>query len=173
MNFFNCWKKHDQYQRVASIDELSSRFVLSYKRFGWLVKDIQGCTEEEIMQVENKYGKFPILYKEMIMKVGKGFGIPRSYLGCDFFMDDIIDVNDISEEPEPKNPSDVVWRPENFFAIYDNDKAMYFIFLNENNYDSPVFVLDYDEEDLSQDSVLAKAYDSLWDWINDILEGKI
>jgi hypothetical protein len=173
MSFFNCWKKYEQYKKVSNTDELPSSFVLTFRRYGWLVNDIQGCTEGEIIQVENKYGKFPILYKEMMMKVGKGFGLSRSDLGCDFFMDNIMSVNYIAKELEPEEPSDVVWWPKDFFAVYDNDRAIYFILLNEENYDSPVFVQDYDEEPLNEDSILAKAYDSLWDWINDILEDKI
>jgi hypothetical protein len=173
MSFFNCRKKNESYKKVANIDELPSSFVSTFRRFGWLVNDIQGCTEEEIIQVENKYGMLPILYKEMMMKVGKGFGISRGDAGCDFFMDDIIDVNYIAKELEPEDPSDIVWWPKDFFAVYDNDRAIYFILLNEDNYDSPVFVQDYDEEPLNQDSILVKAYDSLWDWINAILEDKI
>jgi hypothetical protein len=150
--------------------------VLKFSRhFGIPIDNIQGCTEEEILQVEREFGRLPALYKKIMMRVGKGIkNIKRSRIDFDFFLNDVIESTVIATELSPDDdPEYEVPYPKNLFVIYHiHSGAMYFILLDENsNYDVPVFIEDFNRED-KQEFILVKAYESLWDWINDFLDGR-
>jgi SMI1-KNR4 cell-wall len=170
MKWFNWNQKSKLQPKATNIDELILKFS---HHFGVSIDEIQGCTEEEILQAENKLGRFPTLYREIMKKVGKGFKhINKNRIDFDFFLDDAIESSNIARELSPDGGLYENQCPKNLFIIYQiHSGDMYFILLDENNYDAPVFIEDFSRGD-NQEFILVKAYESLWDWINDFLDGR-
>ena len=170
-SWFNCKKKTELQTIATNIEALALKFS---KHFGISIDNIQGCTEEEILQLEKDFGRFPVLYKKIMMRVGKGIkNIKRSRIDFDFFLNDVIEFTTIITKISPDDDLQYeIPYPKNLFVIcHVHSGSMYFILLDENNYDAPVFIEDFNSEN-NQEFILVKAYESLWDWINDFLNGK-
>jgi hypothetical protein len=106
-----------------------------------------------------------------MMVVGKGAeGVDRNFREDDFFIDEIIEINNAIFKEET-NDLDLGGLPTNSFFIYDGQRdrigsPLYFIILNQNNDDCPVFSMECNGD-------FSIVYESLWDWINDYFNDKI
>lgn len=114
-----------------------------------------GCSSKELIQLEEKYGKLPTSYKQVMKLLGKR---PCPLIGreFDFYIDDIKDINKeyrpiFQEELDEKNI------PKKIFIIAARyGDFHHFIWANGED-DSPVFTWP-DEE-------FREVAPSIWDWM--------
>ena len=163
--------------KVRNIEDV----IIKLTTYGNLIfEDIQGCTEEEILEVEAQFGKLPVVYKNIMMTIGKGIrNSDRSKTSRrdDFYLNEVLDLSYTMTEVDPLEESAEVDTPfpENIFFIYDiYAVCVYFLITNKDDDDTSVFVEDFKKRySYDEEYVFVKAYDSIWDWIDDYLEMKI
>ena len=117
-----------------------------------------GCSSQELMELEQKYGKLPASYKQVMKLLGKRPG-PLVGREWDFYIDDIREFNKdyqpiFQEELEEKNIS------KNIFIVLGRyGEARHFIWANGES-DSPVFRWPDDGE-------IEEINSSVWEWMDD------
>jgi hypothetical protein len=162
--------------KVRSIEDI----LVKLSNYGTVaLESIQGCTEEEILEVESIFGRLPIVYKNIMLAIGKGIiGSDRNITSRrnDFYLDEVLDLSFIMTEVDllESTEGDISF-PCNIFFIYDAYGVnVYFLLTDRNDYDAPIFVEDFKKTYLDDEEyVFVKAYDSIWDWIDDYLEIRI
>jgi hypothetical protein len=177
MNFLEyCHDLHNKSKlhksKVTSIEDITTKLI-SYSYINITNEDIYGCTEDDILMVEKRFGKLPILYKNIMMRIGKNIK-NVVHERCDFYLSDLYESNCLMrKENDLSDLEDEDFFPENAFFIYNAYSGRsYFILTNKEDYDAPVFV-ENGEPFVDKKYVFVEAYSSIWDWIDDYLENKI
>lgn len=133
--------------------------------------EIKGINQNELKQLEDKYGRFPQDYRDILLAIGKDAGRLISRDEFQLYYDQLIDLNEDVHQLrlEVISEGDVVAElPENIFFInarYFGDP--YFIKTNQNNNSKVYQYFDEKEEVEFSD-------DSIWEVFADfILESKM
>jgi hypothetical protein len=146
---------------IVSVNELKNALFSS-----GIAQDYQlvGCTEQELCAIEEKYGKLPMAYKQIMSLLGRRAGRLVSRYEFDFYIDQIPALNErmlqsIKEAVEA-GENFFAQLPENAFFIcsrYGDD----FMFILANGSDeSPVYVWKYNEK-------IEQINTSIWEWMED------
>jgi hypothetical protein len=164
--------------KVISVDDVIAKST-AYES-GALEKS-QGCTENEILEVEDKFGTLPVVYKNIMMAIGKRVGNSNACLKkeiesrpqIDFYLKDVFDLSLTMTTSDPEDLSNDPPFPDNIFFIYGAySSRVFFVLTNQHNYDAPVFIEDWSRTYSDEKYIPVKAFESIWDWIDDYLEGK-
>ena len=121
--------------------------------------ELVGCSCEELIELEEKSGKLPSSYKQVMRLLGKRAGKLVSRGEFDFYIDQIIELNKeyqpiFQEELEEMNVS------KNIFLICSRyGDNHHFIWANGES-DSPVFSWPDDGE-------IEEINSSVWEWMED------
>ena len=176
--------------RVRSIEDITNK-INTYNLGHNIVENvvISGCNREQIQLVEDEFGILPATYKNIMLAVGKSIKVNFkknarfiSITGCknwDFYLDEIVDVNRIMFNPEYLDEIEEDSHfPGNTFIIYSSPNSIvYFVLTGQNENDTPVYVDDLainnKSKSLNGEYILNKAYESIWDWVDDYIENKI
>jgi hypothetical protein len=163
--------------KIQNIEDLLSR---ANSRWGSEYrKNIIGCTEQEIAQVEERFGTLPIVYKDILMAIGKRIKHPDPEIeksmdarrDHDFYLEEVLDLTVDMTMPIPEDEPDELMLPkENIFFIFHVFSGnVYFVVTNKGDIDAPVFVEDWKDSGMREEYIFKKAYDSIWDWIDDYI----
>jgi len=137
--------------------------------------EMNGCTESEILEIESKYGKLPLSYRQIIHLIGHSAGFLAGdlnfYVSTNDDIDQIISVNEdfwkFKKKCIKNNEIDDEFLsiPENIFIIdsWDGNDLFILTDIKENKKDSPVYVCQDFE-------TVEKQYLSVWEWINAIVK---
>jgi hypothetical protein len=166
--------------KIKSIEDLLSRLNSRWTgEFSEYRKTIIGCTEQEIAQVEKRFGTLPIVYKDIMMAIGKRIKhsnpeIEKSietHRDHDFYLEEVIELTLDMTVPSPEDdPDEFTFSKENIFFIYHIFAGnVYFVMTNKGDIDAPVYVEDWSESSTREGYIFKKAYDSIWHWIDDYI----
>ncbi|WP_017326743.1 SMI1/KNR4 family protein [Synechococcus sp. PCC 7336] len=124
-----------------------------------------GCSPQELIQIEEKYGQLPTSYKQIMELLGRRAGKLVDRYEFDFYIDQIIKLNEdflnlIQDEIEETGLS------KNIFLICSRYGSNDEFILTEDGEDSPVFAIN-DNGDVKQ------RFQSIWEWIESFIEDSI
>jgi len=145
---------------IVSVNELKNALFSS-----GIAQDYQlvGCSEQELCAIEEKYGKLPIAYKQIMSLLGgRAVRLVNRY-EFEFYIDQIPALNErivqnIKQAVE--EGEQVAELPDNAFFIcsrYGDD--LMFILANGSD-DSPVYVWQYNGK-------FEQINTSIWEWMED------
>jgi hypothetical protein len=155
---------------ITTIEQLKETLIVS--KAIW-EDNFLGCTEEEIVYLENKYGGvFPSSYREIVSFIGydAGYAFDDSLYG--FFIDQMIDeIDSIKQciEEDKAEGWDLDPLPNNFwpiYRVYGGTDEIYFIYLN-SGVDCAVYEYLYGDN-----TSIKVAWNSVWSWIEAIRPGR-
>ncbi|HEY9692862.1 MAG TPA: SMI1/KNR4 family protein [Oculatellaceae cyanobacterium] len=148
---------------IDSIQKLKENIIST----GSLERHLAGCTEEEILWIEKKYGGiFPESYKDIISLIGYDAGYLIDDNQWFFFVDQILQFLDDSKEANEEGilaGEKVNYFPDKFwpiFTIYYED--IHFIYMN-GGVDCPVYIYETSEE-----PIIKLGWKSVWEWLDEI-----
>jgi SMI1 / KNR4 family (SUKH-1) len=154
---------------IKTIQQLKEKMIWTRIARG---NNFVGCTEEEIIYIENKYGGvFPSSYRDIISLIGYDAGYAFDDSQCGFFIDQMIDEIDSLKQCMEEDRTEG-WEleplPNNFWPIYQVYGAtgeINFIYLN-SGVDCPVYRYFYGDN-----TSIEIVWDSVWSWIAAIIPG--
>lgn len=119
---------------------------------------LQGCTEEEVLQIEKKYDiKLALVYRHFLLRMGKSAG---AFLqGSDFLFDKICHLRQDAEDI--LNDSDTNFKLSKHDFVFLVHQGYQFLFFNnlESNNDPSVFYY------LEDEPVPKKVYEHFSEWL--------
>jgi hypothetical protein len=156
---------------ITNIDELKSEIL---RREIAREEDLIGCDDRELESIEQKYGKLPLVYKQIMRLWGGGPEKNLSIYGDNFILARAISLNKWMEENTfliDESKAANIYELENVFFI-SGRYAEYgggaeFIKTGDDLVDTVVYNIDmalYDNIDEWVDSI-ELAFDSIWQWI--------
>lgn len=137
--------------------------------------EMSGCPESEILEIESKYGKLPLSYRQIIHLIGHSagflFGDINFYVSTNDDIDQILYINEdfweFKKETIENNEVDdeLLLIPENIFIIDSWDGNDLFVLTDkeEHKEDSPIYVY----QDVG---TVEKQYLSVWEWIDGVVK---
>ncbi|CDH20176.1 SMI1/KNR4 family protein [Xenorhabdus bovienii] len=93
-----------------------------------------GCTEEQVMFLEDKYGVLPCFYKIFLKRMGMSAGNFKE--GTWFFFNELQDIN---EETRNLMKDNDVSPPSNMFAFLMHQGYTSLLFVDVNNIDPAIY----------------------------------
>ena len=154
---------------ITTIQQLKEKMIAARIARG---NNLVGCTEEEIVYLENKYGGvFPSSYRDIISLMGYDAGYAINDSQCGFFIDQMIDEIDSLKqciEEDRIEGWEVEPLPNNFwpiYQVYDATGEINFIYLN-SGVDCPVYRYFYGDS-----TSIEIVWDSVWSWMHTIILG--
>lgn len=136
--------------------------------------EMSGCSEKEIVEIETKYGKLPLSYREIISLIGHSAGFLAGdsslYVSTEANIERIIFENEDFLEYKQETiendevDDDLLKIPENIFIIYVSGNDLCFVLTDSKKQieDSPVYIYE-------NTGIVIKKYLSVWQWIEHIL----
>lgn len=128
--------------------------------------EMSGCSESEILEIETKYGKLPLSYRQIISLIGHSAGFLSGdscfYVSCNDDIDRILLANEeyreykkeTIESDRVEETDDLLKIPEYIFIIHSWDGNHSFVLIDpkEQKQDSPVYVY-HDTGKVEQESL--------------------
>lgn len=155
---------------ISNIEELKAELIAGEIA---LEDEMYGCSEAEIQEIEVKYGKLPLSYRQILGLIGNSGGFIMNdsgfYLSHSAEVDGMISVNEwfleFRKETIENNEvdDDLLAIPEHIFMISYRNTEFTFILTNEKESETDSAVYQYGGTDSGK---VEKIYSSVWGWIN-------
>jgi hypothetical protein len=121
-----------------------------------------GCTSQELDELETKYGSLPATYKQIMQTIGRRAGRLVWRGEYDFYIDQILELNEISQELV-QEAWEEMGNLGNVFLICGRYGSDYEFVLSSNKSDSPVYIWDETPE-------IKQIFSSIWEWVESFIE---
>ena len=159
---------------ITNVEELKAELIARHIAYE---DEMCGCSEQEILEIEAKYGKLPLSYRQIIGLIGHSAGFLAAdtefYVSLDKNIDQIIWINEdylefkkeTIENNEVEEHIDLLKLPKNMFIINSWSGNESFILTDRHKHKKDSLVYQY-----SDSGTLGKGYSqSVWKFINRII----
>jgi hypothetical protein len=149
---------------IRNIDDLVQELVIHKIAE---THQLLGCTDQDIEQIEKRYGTLPNSYKQIMSLLGRRAGKLVNRYEFVFYIDQVLNLNEEILETRRESileNEEILDLPENFFFITSRYGDNIEFLLTNMGDDSPVYGYGFPY------SGVEKVYSSVWEWLQSFIE---